>query len=139
MFYKLFFYLQEHYTIFFFLTFLVHVLFLVGITGFEPVEWWSQSPLPYRLAISQNIKYNKCCIFIGCKNTLAELWDLPLFVILLELIIGFEPTTCSLQMSCSTNWATSALVDVSGVEPELIAYKATVLTIELYVNICISS
>jgi len=23
----------------------------------------------------------------------------------MELIIGLEPTTCSLRMSCSTNWA----------------------------------
>ena len=26
---------------------------LVGVEGFEPSEWWSQSPLPYRLATPQ--------------------------------------------------------------------------------------
>ena len=28
---------------------------LVGVEGFEPSEWWSQSPLPYRLATPQFI------------------------------------------------------------------------------------
>lgn len=26
---------------------------VVGAEGFEPSEWWSQSPLPYRLATPQ--------------------------------------------------------------------------------------
>ena len=29
------------------------LLKLVGVEGFEPSEWWSQSPLPYRLATPQ--------------------------------------------------------------------------------------
>lgn len=28
-------------------------LSLAGVEGFEPTEWWSQSPLPYHLAIPQ--------------------------------------------------------------------------------------
>ena len=30
-------------------------ILLVGIDGFEPSEWRSQSPLPYLLAISHNL------------------------------------------------------------------------------------
>lgn len=30
-------------------------LSLVGVVGFEPTEWRSQSPLPYHLATPQNI------------------------------------------------------------------------------------
>ena len=29
---------------------------MVGLNGFEPLEWRSQSPLPYRLAIALRIK-----------------------------------------------------------------------------------
>ena len=36
-----------------------------------------------------------------------------------ELVIGLEPTTCWLQISCSANWATPAcvLVPWAGIEP----------------------
>lgn len=30
-------------------------LFLAGLAGFEPAECWSQSPVPYHLAIAQKI------------------------------------------------------------------------------------
>lgn len=29
---------------------------MAGMVGFEPTEWWSQSPLPYHLATSQYFK-----------------------------------------------------------------------------------
>ena len=29
--------------------------YMVGAEGFEPSEWWSQSPLPYHLATPQNL------------------------------------------------------------------------------------
>ena len=32
----------------------IGVFVLVGLAGFEPAECWSQSPVPYRLAIAQN-------------------------------------------------------------------------------------
>ena len=42
--------------------------------------------------------------------------DWPVFA--LELVIGIEPTTCWLQISCSASWATPArLVPRGGIEP----------------------
>lgn len=33
-------------------------LSLVGVVGFEPTEWRSQSPLPYHLATPQNLIFS---------------------------------------------------------------------------------
>ena len=35
----------------------------------------------------------------------------------LELVVGLEPTTCSLRMSCSTNWAILANINFLSVYP----------------------
>ena len=40
-----------------------------------------------------------------------------------ELVVGFEPTTFSLQMRCSTNWATQAFVELTGIEPATYAVQ----------------
>ena len=43
-------------------------------------------------------------------------------------MIGLEPITCWLQISCSANWATSALMTPTGIEPVLPPWKGDVLT-----------
>ena len=41
---------------------------LAGVLGFEPRECWSQSPMPYRLAIPQNLTLNyNITLFLICK------------------------------------------------------------------------
>lgn len=39
---------------------------LAGVKGFEPLEWRSQSPLPYRLAIPQCLIFRLAC-FLNSK------------------------------------------------------------------------
>ena len=51
---------------------------LVGLDGFEPSEWRSQSPLPYHLAIAQHIK------------TANRIWFAVFFM---GWEMGLEPTT----------------------------------------------
>ena len=49
---------------------------------------------------------------------LAALESAHLFNFVVEPVIGLEPTTCWLQISCSANWATPAdLVPWGGIEP----------------------
>jgi hypothetical protein len=65
---------------------------------------------------------------------------LDLFFSFMELVTGFEPATCWLQISCSTNWATPALYiyhltswsGKRGSNPQPTAWKAVALPIELF-------
>ena len=42
------------------------------------------------------------------RFTVCPLWPLGNSSICMELVMGLEPATCWLQISCSTNWATPA-------------------------------
>ena len=50
---------------------------LVGPAGFEPTQWRSQSPLPYRLATAQQKKrpaqHNHCAVFGGVPREIRTL------------------------------------------------------------------
>ena len=41
---------------------------VAGLAGLEPTECQSQSPLPYRLATSQDVKCTGCTFFGGVGN-----------------------------------------------------------------------
>ena len=85
---------------------------MAGAPGFEPGRWQSQSLLPYRLAMPQ-FKWWRGADS-NCRTRRELIYSQPRLATSLPLhhmvpTIGLEPTTYWLQISCSANWAKSAL------------------------------
>lgn len=99
---------------------------LVGPAGFEPTQWRSQSPLPYRLATAQQKKRPRSIItvrsLVGCLERFelsasrATIWranqlrythhnydlqSFSLFNFSEACLEGFEPPTHGLEGRCS--------------------------------------
>ncbi len=66
---------------------------MVGVEGFEPSEWMSQSHLPYRLATPQ-FKYLRAVSLFSTNNSLGHLVG----------IAGFEPANDGVKVRCLTAW-----------------------------------
>ena len=69
------------------------------------IIWWERVDSNHR---SRNNRFTVCPIWPLWNSPICKgcLLNSPLFS--LELVDGFEPPTCWLQISCSTSWATPA-------------------------------
>ena len=116
---------------------------MVGPAGFEPTQWRSQSPLPYRLATAQQKKRPRSIItvrsLVGCLERFelsasrATIWRANQLRHRHHRMRpkGLEPLahclegSCSIQLSYKHIWHSAKRV--MGIEPTYPAWKAGVL------------
>ena len=116
----------------------------VAGTGFEPMTFglWARRasrllhPAIWSYCLSANgWRWIRTTEAICSRFTVCPLWPLgnpSIWYCYHKPMIGLEPITCWLQISCSANWATSAYVITemtpTGIEPVLPPWKGDVLT-----------